>query len=121
MPGLMSTSGPKVTEWQCPPVERDGYYRKGWFDDLVQSGDRWLQAQPGIRNSVDDIRLLIGDDQDNQLKSNTLQSDIRTFVETITDLRQIATLGSRAEQTKKTVAIYNDVFKYIFWDSEFVF
>lgn len=117
----MNTLAPKVSEWQCPPVERDGAYRKGWFDELVQNGDRWLQGQPGIRNSVDDIRLLIGDDQDNQLKSNTLQSDIRTFVETITDLRQIATMGSRAPQTKKTVAIYNDAFKYIFWDSEFVF
>jgi len=117
----MNTLAPKVTSWQCPPVEVEGTTRKGWFDELVQNGDRWLQAQPGIRNSVDDIRLLLGDDQDNQLKSNTLQSDIRTFVETITDLRQIATMGSRAPQTKKIVSVYNDVFKYTFWDSEFVF
>ena len=121
MPDLITHGGPKVMEWQCPPSETDPYRKKAWFDELVQNGDRWLQGQPGIRNSVDDIRLLIGDDQDNQLKSNTLQSDIRTFVETITDLRQIATMGSRAPQTKKIVSVYNDVFKYTFWDSEFVF
>jgi hypothetical protein len=118
---ISSTLAPKVYDWQMPPVETPGEFRKGWLDELVQNGDRFLQAQPGIRNSVDDIRLLIGEDQDNQLKSNTLQSDIRTFVETITDLRQIATMGSRAEQTKKIVSVYNDVFKYTFWDSEFVF
>jgi hypothetical protein len=60
-------------------------------------------------------------DQDNQLKSNTLQPSIRTFVETITDLRQIATLGARAEQLKKYVTLYNDILKFIFWDSGFLF
>lgn len=112
---------PKIVEWQVPNCERDGYFRKGWYDELTQNGDRWVQGQPGIRNAVEDIRLLIGSDQDNQLPSNTLQSDIRTFVETITDLRQIATMGSKAAQFKKNVAVYNDVFKYTFWDSGFVF
>jgi len=107
--------------WQVPPVESPGYIRAGWIGELVQNGDRWVQAQPGIRNCVEDIRLLIGTDQDNQLKSNTLQSDIRTFVETITDLRQIATFGSRASQFKKNVGVYNDAMKFIFWDSDFVF
>ena len=54
------------------------------------------------------------------MPSNLLQPDIRSFVETITDLRQIATMGSKAEQSKKTVALYNDIFKFVFWDSLYV-
>lgn len=112
---------PKFVDWQCPPkLELNGYQVKGWIDDLIVNGDRWVQAQPGIKHINSDIKLLMGSDQDNQLKSNTLQSEIRTFVETITDLRQIATLGSKADQLKKTVALYNNALKFIFWDSNFV-
>lgn len=111
----------RYIEWQCPPREARGTAVKGWCDELIQNGDRFVQDQPGIRNINQDIKLLMGLDQDNQLKSNTLQSDIRTFVETIADLRQIATLGSKADQFKKTVALYNDIMKFMFWDSGFLF
>ena len=115
------TSPGTTFDWQAPPVEADEFYRKGWCEELVQNGDRFVQAQPGTRNINSDIKLLMGLDQDNNLKSNSFQSDIRTFVETVTDLRQIATLGSNADQSKKTVALYNDAMKYIFWDSGFLF
>jgi hypothetical protein len=112
----------KVSEWQAPPVEREGAYRKGWCDELVQNGDRLNNSLPGFRTVNADIRMLMGGDQDeNYLKSNSFQSDIRTFVETVTDLRQIATFGSRAQQFKKNVGIYNDALKYTFWDSGFLF
>ena len=113
--------GEKYSEWQVPPKESDGVYRKGWLEELVQNGDRFLQSQPGTRNINDDIKLVIGLDQDNSLKSNSFQSDFRTFVETVTDLRQIATMGSSSDQFKKNVALYNDIYKYIFWDSGFLF
>lgn len=107
-------------DWQAPPREASGEYRAGWQNELVQNGDNWVQSQPGIRNLPNDIRLLMGLGQDRDLESNLLQPDIRTFVETITDLRQIATLGAKAEQWKKTVALYNDVLRFVFWDSNFV-
>ena len=110
----------KVRSWQCPPREAPDYYRAGWISELVQNGDAWTQAQPGIRNVNKDIQLLMGLGQDRDLESNLLQPDIRTFVETITDLRQIATLGSRAEEFSKYAALYNDVFRFTYWDSEFV-
>ena len=62
----------------------------------------------------------MGTGQDRDMASNLLQPDIRSFIETITDLRQIATMGSKAEQSKKTVALYNDIFKFVFWDSLYV-
>ncbi len=110
----------QLFSWQAPPRESTGEYRVGWFNELVQNGDNWVQAQPGIRNLNRDIQLLMGTGQDRDMESNLLQPDIRTFVETITDLRQIATMGSQAPQFKKNVALYNEVFKFIFWDSEFV-
>jgi hypothetical protein len=110
----------KMVEWQCPPVEVPGTYRKGWLDELVQNGERFAEAQPGLKHLSDDIRLLMGVDQDRDLESNLLQPDIRSFVETVTDLRQIATMGSRAEQFKKTVALYNEALRFIYWDSSFV-
>jgi len=110
----------KSFEWQCPAVETPGEYRSGWFSELTQSGDKFVQSQPGLKNLTSDIRLLMGVDQDRDLESNLLQPDIRSFVETVTDLRQIATMGSKADQFKKTVSLYNEVMKFIYWDSHFV-
>src|SRR6185312_14817167 len=97
-----------------------GSYIAGFFSDLVAQGDNWVQNQPGIANLTNDIQLLMCTGQDRDMPSNLLQPDIRSFVETITDLRQIATMGSKAQQSKKTVALYNDIFKFVFWDSLYV-
>jgi hypothetical protein len=110
----------RTISWQAPPREMSGSYIKGFFEELVQQGDNWVQNQPGIANLTNDIQLLMGTGQDRDMHSNLLQPDIRSFVETITDLRQIATMGSKAEQSKKTVALYNDIFKFVFWDSLYV-
>lgn len=117
---LLGEDNGKVISWQAPPREMSGQYRAGFFSELVQQGDNWVQNQPGIANLTNDIQLLMGTGQDRDMPSNLLQPDIRSFVETITDLRQIATMGSKAEQSKKTVALYNDIFKFVFWDSLYV-
>jgi hypothetical protein len=110
----------RVLSWQAPPRETDGSQLKGWMDELVQTGDSWVQGQPGIANLDNDIQLLMGTGQNRDMPSNLLQPDIRSFVETITDLRQIATMGSKAQQAKKTIALYNDIFKFVFWDSLYI-
>lgn len=110
----------RTISWQAPPREAPDYQRAGFFADLTAQGDSWVQSQPGIANLSNDIQLLMGTGQDRDMPSNLLQPDIRSFVETITDLRQIATMGSKAEQSKKTVALYNDIFKFVFWDSLYV-
>lgn len=111
----------RYIEWQAPPQEADDNVKKGWCDELTQNGDRFVQAQPSTRAVNEDIKLIIGLDQPNTTKSNSFQSDFRTFIETVTDLRQIATFGTLAEQNKKTAALYNDILKYIFWDSGYLF
>lgn len=107
--------------WQVPGFEMGGHYVKGWVDELVQGGDRWAREQEGTRNVERDIRLLLGLDQDNAMKTNMLMPNIRTFVETISDLRQIATLGTNAEQYKQYVQTYNKELKHVYWASEYVF
>ena len=56
------------------------------------------------------------------MKSNSFQSDYRTFVETVTDIshQDAPRWGHRAEHLKKTCALYNDIFKFIFWDPSFL-
>jgi hypothetical protein len=113
-------SGEKLVEWQVPPRETSGEHRKGWIEELVAGGDRFVKGQQGIRHINDDIRLLMGHDQKQAVKSNGVWADYCTFIETISDISQIATLGAKAEQWKKNVETYNGVFKYIFWDSKFL-
>src|SRR5487761_1080888 len=79
----------RVISWQAPPREAEPYRVKGFFDQIVQEGDQWVSNQPGIANLTNDIQLLMGTGQDRDMPSNLLQPDIRTFIETITDLRQI--------------------------------
>lgn len=111
----------KVVEWQVPRVESDPYRRKAWIDELIANGDKWVRNQKSIANIQDDVKLLMGGDQaDNTTKSNSLQIDVRSFVETISDLKQIATLGTKAAQFKNYVEAFNGAMKFIFWDSQFV-
>lgn len=116
----MPTANEKTKSWQAPPREVDPAYLTGWCNELTQQGDQWVQGQQGIKNLNNDIQLLMGTGQDRDMPSNLLQPDIRTFIETITDLRQIATMGSKAQQWKKNVSLYNEVMRYIFWDSLYV-
>ena len=116
----IQTHEPYVT-WQCPPVEAPPEYRKSWLDEHVTNGDKWAQQQEGTRNMQRDIRLLLGLDQDNSMKSNMLEPNIRTFVETISDLKLIATMGTQAEQFKKYANLQNKVLKHTYWESEFVY
>jgi len=110
----------RVIQWQVPPRETSGEHRVGWIKELVETGDRFVKGQQGIRYINDDIKLLMGSDQRQAVKSNNIWADYRTFVETIADLSQIATLGTKAEQFKKSTETYNGVFKFTFWDSSFL-
>jgi hypothetical protein len=111
----------RYVTWQCPPIEAPPEYRKSWIDELVVNGEKWAQAQEGTKSMQKDIRLLLGLDQENSMKSNMLEPNIRTFVETISDLKLIATMGTQAEQFKRYAALQNKVLKHTYWESEFVF
>ena len=107
----------KLTQWQCPPFESTPQERQNWVDEKVNSGDSWWENQPGAAMADQNLRLL-GVGGDLRLKSNGLKPDIRKFVETISDIREIATLGG-AEQFKSYVEMMNRVFKFIYKDAQF--
>lgn len=107
----------KLTQWQVPNFESTPQERQGWVDERVNSGDSWWTNQPSAAMADANLRLL-GVGGDLRLKSNGLKTDIRKFVETISDIREIATLGG-AEQFKSYVEMMNRVYKFIYRDADF--
>ena len=114
----MADDSLKVKDWQVPPFEADAGRRQGWIEDQVADGDNWWNSQEASANADANVRLLSCAGPQ-RLKSNNLKTDIRKFVETISDIREIATLGTAAEQFKDIVEMYNQMFKFVYADSSF--
>src|SRR5271157_347656 len=108
----------KLQDWQVKPFESDAAECQSWVEEQIQDGDNWWQSQAVAKNAEANLQLLSADGPQ-KLKSNNLKSDIRKFVETIADIREIATLGSGSEQFKSMVETYNKTFKHIYQDSQF--
>ena len=106
----------KLTDWQCPVFEATPAQRQGWVEEAVQEGETWWDHQVASASERDlDLLSCKGPEK---LKSNSVKSDIRKFVETISDLREIGTYDG-AEQFKDYVSLFNDVVKFIYSDSAF--
>lgn len=114
----MADDSLKFKDWQAPVFEADASERQGWVEGQINDGDAWWQSQSVAADADANVRLL-GCTGPYKLKTNNLKSDIRKFVETISDIREIATLGSGAEQFKEQVNTYNQVFKHIYHTSFF--
>ena len=108
----------KLQDWQVPTFESDAAKRQSWVEEQLQEGDKWWESQSVAKNAEQNLALLSCDGPQ-KLKSNNLKSDIRKFVETIADIREIATLGSGAEQFKSMVEMYNRIYKHIYHASYF--
>src|SRR6267154_472652 len=108
----------KLQDWQVPTFESDAAQRQSWIEEQIQDGDKWWDSQAVSKNAEQNLALLSADGPQ-KLKSNNLKSDIRKFVETIADVREIATLGSGAEQFKTMVEQYNRIYKHIYQESQF--
>ena len=107
----------KLLDWQAPTFESSPNTRQDWVEQSIQEGEKWWEANS---DSSDEANLsLLSARGPEKLKSNSLKSDIRKFVETISDVREIATYGSSAEQLKDTVDMFNRVVKVIYHKSHF--
>ena len=107
----------KLTDWQVPTFETDPNRRQDWVEEQIQEGEKWWESQPAA-SSEEHLKLLSAKGPE-KLKSNGLKSDIRKFVETISDIKEIATFGSGAEQFKEMVGSFNSVVKHIYHASHF--
>lgn len=106
----------KLTDWQCPTFESTPAQRQGWTEEAVQEGETWWDHQVASASERDlDLLSCKGPEK---LKSNSVKADIRKFVETISDIREIATFAG-AEQFKDYVQLFNDVVKFVYSDSYF--
>jgi len=108
----------KLSDWQVPPFESDPARRQDWIETQVQDGEKWWESQEGSQ-SEKFLDLLSTRGPETAVKSNTLKSDIRKFVETISDIREIGTFGSGAEQFKQHVQMFNKIVKHIYRVSHF--
>ena len=108
----------RQTDWQVPPFEADPAKRQDWVETQVQDGEQWWQSQEAS-GSEKYLDLLSSRGPEQAVKSNTLKSDIRKFVETISDIREIGTFGTGAEQLRSTAEMFNRVVKNVYRDSHF--
>lgn len=113
---MSSTDDPKFTDWQVPPFEADPKRRQDWVLEQVQDGEQWVDSSD-ISSSEANLALLRA--SGDRLKSNSLKSNVRKFVETISDIREIATYGTGAEQFKTPVEMFNRLIKVIYQKSHF--
>lgn len=117
MPPYSTPTDEELLSWQAPAFEEPVAKRMDWVENSIQEGERWWDSQIASQ-SERDLGLFSARGPE-CLRTNNLKSDVRKFVETISDIREIATYGTNAEQMKETVAMLNDTVKYVYRASHF--
>lgn len=108
-----------LRDWQVPLREASDQKRNGWVIEQIEDGSSWWRSQETTQNIEANLRLLSSNTGPQKLKSNNVKADIRKFVETISDVREIGTLGTAAEQLSQIVEIDNKVIQAIYRESHF--
>ncbi|PWT73821.1 MAG: hypothetical protein C5B60_07670 [Chloroflexi bacterium] len=109
-------------EWQVPRFEADAQKRLAWVEEQIQEAEGFLSTQKAYQNLSQSMRIFDGifnDKSKSTLNSNTLKYNIRKFVETISNVREIGTYGSDAVQFKPYAEIENRVAKAIYTESQY--
>ncbi len=112
----------QTSSWQVPPFEQSLTHALGWVEEAIMEGEGYLSGQKSYRNLAKNMQLfdgLFNDNSRSTLASNFLKYNIRKFVETISDVREIGLLGSDATQYKPLAEIVNNVMKCIYTESQF--
>lgn len=112
----------KTSDWQCPPFTASPEYRMGWVEEQLEEGEGWLSGQKSYKALSSNMRIfdaVFNDKTKSQLITNELKYDIRKFVETLSDMREIGTYGSDAPQYKPFVEMQNKLVKSVYLESFF--
>jgi hypothetical protein len=110
------------TSWQVPRFDAPAETRAGWIEDQIEEGEGFLEGQSAYKNIAKNLKIFDGifDDKTNStLISNGLKYDIRKFVETISEVREIGSYGSDAKQFKASAEMLNKVSKGIYMEAQF--
>jgi hypothetical protein len=112
----------KMSSWQAPPFNAPASERMGWIEESIEEGEGWLQGQKAYKEINKNFRIfdaIFNDKTKSTLITNELKYDIRKFVETLSDTREIGTLGSDAPQYKPFVEMENRLLKSVYVEGEF--
>jgi hypothetical protein len=108
--------------WQVPPFTASAQERYAWVEEHLREGEGFLQNQKAYTNLVNNIQIFDGiltDKVKSTLVSNGLKYDIRKFIETISQVREIGTYRSDAKQFKAFAETLTKCVKPIYLESGF--
>lgn len=111
-----------MVSWQCPKFEEDPQKRAAWVEDQLHDGEAWLEDQKSYKDLARNLKIfdgIIDDGVSSTLVTNGLKYDIRKFIETISEVREIGSYGSDAAQYKSYATMLNKVAKGIYLEASF--
>lgn len=114
--------GAQTTKWQCPPFTAPPEERMGWVEEQLEEGEGWLSSQKSYQNYERNLRVfdaVFNDKTKSTLITNSLKYNIRKFVETVSEVREIGTYGSDAPQYKLFAEMLNKLVKAVYLESDF--
>jgi len=118
----MPRSEKKEITWQVPAFTSSGEERIGWIEEQIEEGEGYLEGQTAYKQIAKNLRIFDGifeDKTKSTLVSNGLKYDIRKFIETISEVREIGTYASDAVQFKSYAQILNKVASGVYLESQF--
>lgn len=118
----MASTRDRITSWQAPLFNSPPSYRVGWVEEQIEEGEGWLQSQRAYKEINQNYRIFdafFNDKSKSQLITNELKYDIRKFVETLSDQREIGTYGSDNPLYRNYVEMQNKLIKNVYLEAEF--
>jgi hypothetical protein len=112
----------ETTNWQAPPFVASAQARFAWIEEQIKEGEGFLSNQNAYTQLASNLRIFDGLMEDkvrSTMLSNSLKYNIRKFVETISEVREIGTYGSDAKQFKPYAEMLTKVAKCIYMESGF--
>ena len=108
--------------WQISPFEATPERRYGDIEDQIHEGEGYISNWSSYKNLGRNMSLFDGifrDKTTSTLNSNFLKYNIRKFVETLSDVREIGLYGSDAPQYKTYAEMMSKTAKCIYTESQY--
>jgi hypothetical protein len=112
----------QATSWQVPSFVAPAEERAAWVEEQIQEGEGFLESQTAYKNIGKNLRIFDGifeDKTKSTLISNGLKYDLRKFIETISEVREIGSYSSDAVQFKPLAEMVNKVAKGVYLEAQF--
>lgn len=111
-----------ATSWQVPSFQSSADEKMGWIEEQLEEGEGWLSNQRPYKDLGKNIKIfdaIFDDKTKSTLVSNEMKYNIRKFIETISDVREIGSYSSDAKQFKPFANTINKVAKGVYLEAQF--